>query len=323
MIPALAANLPALGTEARFPLLHVAFSTMSVFESGWNHEGGLDGYIQHQREHVDEPMSPGPAFNFFKRLLEFNVHSPDPQQSPLVHVHVVSRQDPMGAGVLRFTNSLNHYGMMEFADAGLRHCTYLKGRSPVPTLLDLGVRLFLSTDRDEVRRALKRGVAAAHVAPAVGVPGLQEAAKLTIAFDGKAVIFDEEAERVFERGGLSAVVANEQAKARTPLGPGPFHGFLLMLHAIRALFPRDPVLSPLNLVFATSQGFSSQARVIRTLQSWDVTLDRADFFGGGDKGPMLKAMGVTIFFDGSASQVASARRHGVPAGHVPSFHCEP
>lgn len=315
---ALAANLaPLAEANARFPLVQVAFSTMSIFESGWDRRGGLDGYVEHQRAHVDEPMERGPAFGFFKRLLEFNVHSPDPREAPLVHVHVVSRQDPDGAGRRRFDRSLEHYGLAPYAADGLRHVAFLRGKSPVFTLLELGAHLFLSADRQEVKKALAEGVAAAHVVRAQGEPRLQEAAKLKIAFDAGAVLFDEEAETIFRERGLAAFVAHEQAKTDVLLARGPFHGFLLMVHALRTLFPRQSRRSPLQLALVTSQPLPSQRRVRRTLQAWDVRFDRTEFFGEEEKGLMLKDMRVTIFFDGDASQVASARRHGVPAGHVP------
>lgn len=309
------ANLASLSAETRFPLLHVAFSTLSVFETGWDGEGGLKGWQRHQLANENEPMTPGPAFDVFERLLELNTHSPDPRAKPLVHVHVVSRQNHVTS--LRFAHSLEHHGLTKHAGVGLHQFSYLNGANPIETLLTLGAHLYLSADRRSVRQALRKGIAAAHVAAASGPRDGAQSDKLKIAFDGDAVIFDDEAERIFQEHGLEAFLAHEQAKARIPLAPGPLHGFLLAVKAIRSLFPEQPDSSPLNLVLATARSFPAHERATRTLRFWDIVFDRADFMSGREKGPLLQAMGATIFFDDSASHVESARRHGVPAGHVP------
>ncbi len=44
--------------------------------------------------------------------------------------------------------------------------------------------------------------------------------------DGDAVLFSDEAERVFKAEGLDAFTASERAAARTPLSGGPFKPFL-------------------------------------------------------------------------------------------------
>ena len=49
---------------------------------------------------------------------------------------------------------------------------------------------------------------------------------LRIAFDGDAVLFSDEAEKVFAERGLEAFVSQEEKSADEPLAGGPFRQFL-------------------------------------------------------------------------------------------------
>ena len=57
--------------------------------------------------------------------------------------------------------------------------------------------------------------------------------ELRIAFDGDAVLFSDEAERVYQTAGLDAFSQSSNRSAGTPLGGGPFKNFLAALHRIR------------------------------------------------------------------------------------------
>jgi 5'-nucleotidase len=71
-----------------------------------------------------------------------------------------------------------------------------------------------------VRNALAAGVAAATLLPTASksrVSPHQPHDQLRIAFDGDAVIFDDEGERVSREGGLAAFAAHEREHAGEPL----------------------------------------------------------------------------------------------------------
>ena len=76
-------------------------------------------------------------------------------------------------------------------------------------------QLFLSNEAEDVRYALVCGVAAATLVSSKG--GGTDSDLLRFAFDGDAVLFSDEAERVYKSEGLEAFTASEKAAAREPL----------------------------------------------------------------------------------------------------------
>ncbi len=141
-----------------------------------------------------------------------------------------------------------------------------------------------------------------------------ETDELRIAFDGDAVIFSDEAERVYQSGGLDAFARRETAAARDPLPGGPFKKFLAALHQIQSDYPEDQ--SAIRTALVTARGAPAHERVIRTLRAWNIRIDEALFLGGLDKGEFLRAFGADFFFDDQRTHVESAAKH-VAAGHVP------
>ncbi|HSA59559.1 MAG TPA: 5'-nucleotidase [bacterium] len=292
----------------------LAVSSQSLFLAGWNGQGGVQGWRDHQRAHEDVPMAPGPAFPFVSRLLALNEASPIPGNP--VHVHIVSRQEPSVS--VRFLNSLEAHGLRKHYGKGFEQGVYLNGSSPLGALEVNRPHLFLSTRFREVRRALARGVAAAHLQPFVPPGGTLsgEKGRLTVALDGDAVVFGDESEAVYLRGGLMAFEEEEMRHAHEPLSRGPLYGFLIALGNLRAVF-REASESPLHLHLVTARGFAGQKRAQRTLRGWAVPFDQTIFLSGAEKGPHLRRSGATIFFDDSLGNVRSAHQNGVPAAHVP------
>lgn len=139
--------------------------------------------------------------------------------------------------------------------------------------------------------------------------------QLRIAFDGDAVIFSDESERVSREQGVEAFGRHERERAHEPLSGGPFRGFLDALHRLQAAFPAGDD-APIRTALVTARSAPAHERVIRTLREWDVRLDEALFLGGREKGPFLQAFGADIFFDDSLHNIDSARQY-IAAGHVP------
>lgn len=138
---------------------------------------------------------------------------------------------------------------------------------------------------------------------------------MRIAFDGDAVIFGDESERISREQGVEAFGRHERERAREPLSGGPFRGFLSALHTLQEVFPAGES-APIRTALVTARSAPAHERVIRTLREWGVRLDEALFLGGRHKGPFLQAFGADIFFDDSQHNIDSAREH-VAAGHVP------
>jgi len=143
---------------------------------------------------------------------------------------------------------------------------------------------------------------------------MNESDELRIAFDGDAVLFSDDAERVYKTSGLDAFSASEAAAAKQPLPGGPFKDVLAALHSIQSEFP--PHNSPIRTALFTARSAPAHERVIRTLRAWEIRIDEAVFLGGMDKGEFLRTFGADIFFDDQQDHCESARQH-VPTGHVP------
>lgn len=288
------------------PLI-VAISSRTLFDMEESHllfeREGLDAYASFQREHEDDLLAPGIAFPLVRKLLALNEGAPP--DAPRVEVILISRNSADSG--LRIFNSIAHHGL------SIKRAAFSNGAPPFPYIKPFGADLFLSANAEDVRSALIAGVAAATLLPAKAPQ--QRHDQLRIAFDGDAVIFDDEGERVSREGGLAAFAQHEREHAGEPLSGGPFRGFLDALHRLQAAFPIGPD-APIRTALVTARSVPAHERVIRTLREWGIRLDEALFLGGRAKGPFLEAFGADIFFDDSEHNIVSARDH-VAAGHVP------
>ncbi|GAB2492367.1 5'-nucleotidase [Pseudoxanthomonas sangjuensis] len=295
-------------------LLTVAVTSRTLFDLEESHflyeSEGVEAYSEYQRRHEDDPLPPGMAFPVVRKLLALNAGAPPDR--PRVEVILLSRNSADTG--LRIFNSIQHYGL------GIVRATFTSGEPTWPYIRPFGADLFLSANPDSVRRALNAGVAAATILPArAPETKADEPAhrrdQLRIAFDGDAVIFGDESERISREQGVEAFGRHERENARQPLSGGPFRGFLSALHELQQVFPAGPD-APIRTALVTARSAPAHERVIRTLREWGVRLDEALFLGGRHKGPFLEAFGADIFFDDSQHNIDSARRH-VAAGHVP------
>ena len=286
--------------------LVVAISARALFDLSESHElfevEGLDAYRSHQMSRENELLSPGIAFPLVQKLLKLNAAAP---AAPRVEVILLSRNSTDTG--LRIFNSIEHYGL------AIVRAAFTGGAPTAPYVASFGAQLFLSANPESVARALHDGIAAATILPSKAP--LSASDQLRIAFDGDAVIFGDESERVSEEQGIDAFHRNETELADKPLSGGPFRGFLAALHRLQEAYPPDA--SPIRTALVTARSAPAHKRVILTLRSWGVRLDEALFLGGRDKGPFLEAFGADIFFDDSHANVESARKHDVTSGHVP------
>lgn len=288
--------------------LVIAISSRVLFDLDESHaifeKNGVDAYCQYQIEREDIPLEPGVAFGLVKKLLRLNERDP---ANPRVEVILLSRNSADTG--LRIFNSIQHHGL------DINRAAFTRGESTHPYISAFGGHLFLSSEPEDVRKALDAGFAAATILPSVAKStGVSNSSQLRIAFDGDAVLFSDEAERVFKKEGLDAFQNNEAKEAKHPLPGGPFKNFLSMLHQIQLDYPADK--SPIRTALITARGAPAHERVIRTLRAWNIRIDEALFLGGKDKGEFLKAFGADIFFDDQAKHCESARQH-VATGHVP------
>ena len=288
-------------------ILTIVITTRALFHMEDSHalfeNEGIQAFADYQRRHEDDVLHPGIAFPLVRKLLALNAGAP--ADAPRVEVILLSRNSSDTG--LRVFNSIQHHGL------DIRRATFTSGAPVWPYVKPFGAQLFLSANQESVRGALEAGVAAATILPAQASESRH--AQVRIAFDGDAVIFSDESERVSREQGVEAFGRHERERAREPLSGGPFRGFLAALHELQAAFPVGDD-SPIRTALVTARSAPAHERVIRTLRDWGVRLDEALFLGGRDKGPFLEVFGADIFFDDSPHNIDSARRH-VAAGHVP------
>ena len=163
-----------------------------------------------------------------------------------------------------------------------------------------------------MRSALEAGVPAARVFPHSARASDAHPNEVRIAFDGDAVLFSDEAERVFQAQGLDAFQAHESSQAATPLAPGPFKP---LLQALQLLQRSSSDAMKVRTALVTARSAPAHERAIRTLMQWQIEIDEAMFLGGLPKGEFLREFEPDFFFDDQTRHVESAASH-VPSGHV-------
>ena len=285
--------------------LVIAISSRALFnleeENTIFDKEGLESYYKHQLEHLDNPLAKGSAFRFVQNLLAINKKF----DNKLIEVIILSRNN--AATGLRIGRSIEHY------DLDIERTGWTAG-TPVARYLEaFKVDLFLSVHAPDVEEAVNTGVAAATILPHTPITS-EESDIVKIAFDGDAVIFGDESEKIYQKGGLDAFIAHERENAKNPLSKGPFFKFLKIVSEIQDKFPMES--SPIRTALVTARSFSTHERVLGTLEGWGVRVDEAFFQGGVQKYEVIKAFGADIFFDDQDTHLLHASKE-TPSAKVP------
>ena len=265
-------------------------------------EQGLAAYEEYQVRHERDVLPKGPAFALVEAFLGLNALG----ENRLVEVIVMSRNSPNTS--LRIFHSIDHYGL-DITRAAL------SGGAPIaPYLSPFQTDLFLSAHRPDVQDAVNTGIAAGMILTGNALD-YSPADQIRIAFDGDAVLFSAESERIYQREGLDAFAAHERRKADEPMEKGPFANFLMTIAHIQAQFS-DRESVPIRTALVTSRGAPAHERAIKTLRQWGVRVDEAFFLGGVRKQEVLSAFGAHIFFDDQPAHAEPASKY-VPSAVVP------
>lgn len=285
--------------------LVVAISSRALFdleeENKVFEQSNDSAYMRLQLERLEQPAKPGVALALVKKLLAFNT-----AETKLVEVVILSRNDPV-SGLRVFRSVKTH-------DLNVARGVFTRGREPYGYLAPLQANLFLSANPNDVKAALALGFPAATVATHSVRAKDNYPNEVRIAFDGDAVLFSDEAEKVYQNQGLPAFQKNESEKALLPLPDGPFKPLLIALHKLQQAESSN---MKIRTVLVTARSAPAHDRAIRTLMSWNIQIDEAMFLGGLDKGPFLSKFEPDFFFDDQMGHVNSAAKH-VPSGHVHS-----
>lgn len=268
-------------------------------------QDGVEAYCQYQVEHEKEILKKGPGFALIQALLGINEL---PGQKERVEVIIMSHNSPDTS--LRVFNSIAYYKL------NISRAVLASGASLAPYLNAFKTDLFLSAYEEDVQQAVDSGVAAGIICQGSGYDDISSLSngQIRIAFDGDAVIFNEDSEKIYKEKGLQAFEENERLNAESPLKEGPFANFLSKISLLQKDFP--PMEAPIRTALVTARSAPAHERVIRTLRAWDVRVDEAFFLGGLQKAEVLKAFGAQIFFDDQALHTSVAAKV-VPSARVP------
>lgn len=270
-------------------VLVVGISTRALFDLEKDNEifetKGIEEYTRYQLENVDDTLRPGTGFRLVKNILALNTG----QTSKMVEVIILSRNNAVTS--LRITKSIEHY------DLDITRSAWVGGESISRYLAPYKVDLFLSANEQDVQEAIDSGIAAARIYKfGKFTPETKRDKNLIkIAFDGDAVLFADESERIYQTQGLDAFLEHEKLNARKPMAEGPFAPLLRSISRVQSEYVGETC--PIRTALITARNSPAHERVILTLAAWGVELNEVHFLGGVSKHEILEAFRADIFFD--------------------------
>lgn len=288
----------------------ITVSSRALFDLEESHkyfeEHGEKAFIKYQREHENVPLKAGSAMGLVQKLLKINESLPEGARP--FEIILLSRNSP--------ETGLRVFNTVEQMDLDIFRAVFTSGTSSSKYLKAIGADLMLSSNPVEVKKALEMGITAATLMPTAYDSKHDDDGKIRIAFDGDAVLFSDEAERVHAEGGLEHFRTHEIANAYNPMQGGPFKGFLEVIHQMQEAFP-DQHSCPIRTALVTARSMPTHKRAILTLRDWGVRVDEGIFLGGKNKGPLLEAFGADLFLDDSQRNIENALSSKIPSAHVP------
>lgn len=296
--------------------LVVAVSSRALFNLEAEHHlfetEGYAAFRDFQLRNQNNPLQPGVAFPFVKRLLGLNKLFG--KREPF-RVVALSRNSPETAR--RFFHSCKHYNLPINAGA------FTSGHSTFPYIQAFKVSLFLSANPENVEKAVQAGLPGGLVLPnPIDAEEDDDDPTLKIAFDFDGVLADDESEREFQKEGLSGFQKFEQEKADTPHAPGPLRDLFQKLSAFQRLDYQlhgksDPYFNPaIRISIVTARGAQSEERLITTLKSFGMNAAELFLLDGLSKTSILEAIRPHIFFDDQVRHLAAVEAR-IPSVLVP------
>lgn len=283
----------------------------SVFRAKYKEdkETAVEEYRKYMLDKEDDNLDDGTGMPLVKALLKLNQYQKSGDNNPLVEVVVMSRNSPE-TGIRVFNN-------IRERDLPISRHAFTGGESVVDYLEAFDIDLFLTTNLKDAQRVID-GItcAAAYLKdPPKNIHKIPEG-QVRIAFDGDAVIFDDQSEIVYKAEGLERFHANEDENQDVPMQEGPYASLLKKLARLQERLPFSVEFSPVRIAIVTARNAPAEMRVIKTLRHWRVYVDEVFFLGGMDKSKILKAFKPHIFFDDQDLHIEAASKF-VPSGKVP------
>lgn len=293
--------------------LVVGISSTALFDFSIEHtiylNEGLEAFRSYQIEHRADLPPRGAAFPFIKRLLHLNKIFPD--QMP-VEVVILSRNDPEAG--LRMMDAMPAY------DLDITRAFFLSGKAPYPYMAAVNACLYLSTDKEEVKDAIKAGYPAGHVLPCSSFDDTDDT-QLRIAFDFDGVLVDDEAEAKYADGGLPLFHYHEVENKDKPLKNGPLMPLLQRISTIQNMEAKNAnrvnnADKAVRVSIVTARNAPAHERLINTMKHLGIGVDELFLTGGIEKKSILDIMKPQIFFDDQIGHLKPASNN-TPCVHIP------
>jgi 5'-nucleotidase len=215
-----------------------------------------------------------------------------------VEVVILSRNDPVSG--MRVFRSAQHYGLP------IQRGVFTRGQPPWRYLRRWRPTCSCPPNEADVRSALDAGVPAARSTRSRRTRlGDAHPDEVRIAFDGDAVLFSDEAERVFQREGLSAFQSHEREPRRHAAG-GRARSSRCCRRCTGCSASPPGRRMRIRTALVTARSAPAHERAIRTLMDWNIEVDEAMFLGGLPKGEFLREFEPDFFFDDQTGHIESA-----------------
>lgn len=284
--------------------LVVGIAPSALFDTSAAHQAfleGIEAYRTYQQEHLNDPLPPGAAYPFIKRLLALNDLRPEDN---LVEVIVLAKDDAVTG--LRVMKSIEHYKLP------IARAVFTEGKAPYDYVSALNICLYLSGSRTDVETAARLGYPAGRVLGHQAVDDDEEDGTLRVALDFDGVLADDAAERLYKSSSLATFLDHERTHAREPLGAGPMKQFLVAMGRIQqAEIDRvnagEDYTPRVRIAMVTARQAPAHERAVETLRAWNVQVNDAFFLGGIEKARVLAVLAPHIYFDDQIGHLEPAR----------------
>jgi len=294
--------------------LVVAVSSNALFDLEKEDEifknEGLNAYRTHQIDNKQTPLKKGFAFPFIKRFL--NINKVYPEQKP-VEVVLLSKNSPETG--IRVFNAIKSYNL------DISRAAFTSGKSPYNYIPAYNISLFLSTNEDDVIKAIESNYPAGRILKTTVQD--DEDLELRVAFDFDGVIADDEAEKVYQDSGgqLEIYYSYETEHKQIALNPGPLGNFFKKLSYFQKMESRKEEKDPnykkiLKTAIITARNAPAHERAINTLKEWDVEVDEMFLLGGIEKKRILSVLKPHLFFDDQITHL-DPKLENIPLVHIP------
>ena len=264
---------------------------------------GLKAYEEHQIAMEHQTLEPGAGFPLVKSILRLNGEVPEERK---IEVVIMSKNSAETS--LRIFNSIQDHNL------DITRAALTGGAPLAPYIHAFSVDLFLSLDPHDVQTVVNNGTASALLFAKPKNPIEDLIDQIRIAFDGDAVLFSDESEKIYQEKGIDAFIEHEKLNACKPLPEGPFAKLAKTLSYLQSKYPAENC--PIRTALVTARNSPTHERVIRTLKTWGVDINEAFFLGGMPKVDILKAFRPHIFFDDQKKHCDLASG-SIATGHVP------